>query len=283
MNAAELRTGERVLDLGSGTGNAALLAAAAGARVIAVDPSQRLLNVAQTAAARRKVDLRCLVGDAASLPVPDSSVDCILSNFGLIFASEPGAAVSEVARVLTPQGRIVFTAWLPGGAAGALSAEAQDLVRAAVGASPLPPGFAWHDPTAVQRLLSDHAMGVGVRGRYTLTFTASSPEAYLDTELSNHPLAIAALQVLRHQGVEQAGRDRLLEVVRQENEDPDEFRSTAKYVVLVGRHAGSPRPEVGAGNQGDRSSSASACAALRMPRSNTTNILTLPTKPARMR
>jgi ubiquinone/menaquinone biosynthesis C-methylase UbiE len=240
VDAAVLRTGERVLDVGSGTGNAALLAAAAGTRVIAVDPSERLLAAAQATAAERNLDLTCLLGDAAHLPVPDPSVDCVLSNFGLIFASEPDAAVSEVARVLGSEGRVVFTAWLPRGAAGVLSAAAQDLVRAAVGASPAPPGFAWHDATAVEKLFHHHAMGAVVHGRYQLTFEASSPEAYLDTELRNHPLAIAAMEVLRDRGVDRMGRDRLLEVVSEENEDPGGFSTTAQYVVMVGRHAGSP-------------------------------------------
>jgi ubiquinone/menaquinone biosynthesis C-methylase UbiE len=240
VDAAELRPRERVLDLGSGTGNAALLAAAAGTRVTAVDPSARLLSVARQAAAERQLALTCLVGDAAHLPVPDSSVDCVLSNFGLIFASDPGAALSEVARVLETDGRVVFTAWLPGGAAGALAAVAQDLVRDALGAGPAPPGFAWHDAAAVANLFSDHAMHVVFHARHHLTFTASSPEAYLDAELTNHPMALAAMQVLRDRGVEQSGRDRLLQVVREENEHPFEFRSTARYVVLVGRHARRP-------------------------------------------
>ena len=235
VDAAELRTGERVLDVGSGTGNAALLAAVASTRVVAVDPSERLLGVAQSAAHERGVGLSCLVGDAAHLPVADSSVDCVLSNFGIVFAGNPHAAVSEVARVLVTDGRVLFTAWLPGGAAGALAAAAQDLVRAAVGAPAAPPGFPWHDQTAVDGIFSRHGMRVVAGGRHELTFTASSPEDYLDTELRNHPMAIAAFDVLKRRGVEEAARARLLQVVTEENEDPRAFRSTAAYVVLVGR------------------------------------------------
>lgn len=234
VHAAELRGGEHVLDVGSGTGNVALLAAAAGASVTAVDPAERLLGVAQQAAAARNLDLTCLVGDAARLPVPDSSVDCVLSNFGIIFAPDPNEAVSEVARVVAPGGRVLLTAWLPGGAAGALSAAAQDLVREALGAGPAAPGFPWHDATAVATLFADHAIEAVVSRRYHLTFTATSPDAYLDTELSNHPMAIAAFRVLDERGAAHAGRARLLEVVRRENEDPRQFRTTAHYVVLTG-------------------------------------------------
>jgi SAM-dependent methyltransferase len=242
VDMAALESSERVLDLGSGTGNAALLAAAAGAHVVAVDPSERLLGVAQATARRRGLELTCLVGDAADIPASASSIDCVLSNFGLVFAAEPDAAAAEIARVLRPDGRVVFTAWLPGGAPGALSAAAQDLVRAATGAGPPPPGLAWHDATAVSRLFSEHGISVVVRGPHQLTFTATSAEAYLDTELENHPLAIAALQVLRERGADQTGRNRLLQVVHAENEDPRAFRSTAEYVVLVGQHA--PPPSV---------------------------------------
>lgn len=232
VDAAELRTGEHVLDVGSGTGNVALLAAAAGASVTAVDPAERLLGVAQEAAVALNLELNCRVGDAAHLPVPDSSVDCVLSNFGIIFAPDPDEAVSEVARVLRSEGRVLLTAWLPGGAAVALSAAAQDLVREAVGAGPAAPGFAWHDASAVAALFADHTMEAVVSGRDHLTFTATSPEAYLDTELSNHPMAIAAFKVLAERGAAHAGRARMLKAVRAENEDPHQFRTTAPYVVL---------------------------------------------------
>jgi len=60
--------GERVVDVGCGTGNAALLAAALGARVIGVDPASRLLEVAREDAAARGLDAEFAVGDAAELP-----------------------------------------------------------------------------------------------------------------------------------------------------------------------------------------------------------------------
>ncbi len=92
VDAASLRADERVLDLGSGTGNVALLAAATGTHVTAVDPSDRLLGVARGAAMDRGLDVTCAVGEAAALPVPDASADCLLSNFGVIFASDAEAA-----------------------------------------------------------------------------------------------------------------------------------------------------------------------------------------------
>lgn len=237
VDVAALRADERVLDVGSGTGNVALLAAAMGAHVTAVDPSERLLGVARGAAQERGLDVTCAVGEAAALPVPDASADCLLSNFGVIFASDAKAAAAEMARVLTPDGRAVFSAWLPGGAIGALAAMAQELVRKAMGAPPASPGFPWHDVAAVSELFSDHGLAVAAERRDHLVFTAPSPEAYLDAESANHPLAIAAFGQLEQRGQAQAGRARLLQVLHDHNEDPGAFRCTNRYVVLVARRS----------------------------------------------
>ena len=235
--AAALRAGERVLDLGSGTGNAALLAAAEGAQVTAVDPSPRLLDVARVAAQERGVHITFEAGDAANLPSPPRSVDCLLSNFGLIFASEPAAAAGEIARVLDAGGRAVFTAWLPGGAIGALAAATQDMIRTATGAPPASPGFPWHDETAVKDLFARHGMTAAVAARHEVVFTAPSPHAYLDVEVENHPMAIAAFEVLHRLGQADQARDRLLKILIDRNEEANSFRSTSHYVVVIVRQA----------------------------------------------
>lgn len=235
VDVAAVRPGERVLDLGSGTGNVALLAAATGAQVTAVDPSERLLGVALAAAREQGLDLTCVVGEAASLPVSEATVDCLLSNFGVIFAPDAEAAAAETARVLAPGGRAVLSAWLPGGAVGSCVATAQELVREALGAPPAPPAFPWHDVAAVGALFSDRGLAVTEGSQRHLVFTAPSPEAYLDAELANHPLAIAAFALLRQRGQADAARARLLDVLRDGNEDPGAFRCTSRYVVLVAR------------------------------------------------
>lgn len=84
--------------------------------------------MARGLARREGLDVQLLLGEAASLPVPDGSFDAVLSNFAVIFATEPAAAIAEMVRVLVPDGRIVFSAWLPGGAIGQLNATAMELV-----------------------------------------------------------------------------------------------------------------------------------------------------------
>lgn len=235
VDAAALRPGERVVDVGCGTGSAALLAAAAGAHVAAVDPSRRLLGVTDDEAQRQHLDVTCELGEAAALPSPDGNFDCLLSNFGIIFAPDPDAAAAEIARVLRVDGRALFTAWLPGGGIGALTETFQALVRAATGAPPAAPGFAWHDESALKALFSRHGMDAAVESLHELVFTATSPEAYLEAEGRSHPLAVAGFEMLRQRGKADEARDRLVKVLEDYNEDPQGFRTTSRYAVVIAR------------------------------------------------
>ena len=235
VDAAALRRGERVVDVGCGTGNAALLAAAAGAHVTAVDPSPRLLGVTDGEARRQHLDVTCDLGEAAALPSPDGNFDCLLSNFGIIFAPDPDAAAAEIARVLKADGRALFTAWLPGGGIGALAATFQMLVRESMGAPPAAPGFAWYDESALKALFSRHGLNAAVDSLHELVFTAPSPEAYLEGEAKSHPMAVAGFEVLHQRGKGDEAHDRLVQVLKDHNEDPQGFRSTSRYAVVIAR------------------------------------------------
>ena len=231
VRAATVLPGERVLDLGCGTGTGALIAVHAGADVTGVDPSTRLLEVARTAAEREGVNLRLLPSEAASMPLPDASFDAVLSNFAVIFAPEPTPAVTEMARVLAPEGRIVFSAWLPGGAVGQLSATAMELVRRALGAPPPAAPFSWHAADELEPLFAAQGMTISME-QHQLAFTDATPAAYLESVLTSHPMALAGFEVLERAGQAQQAREQLLRILEGGNEDPAAFRSTSGYVVV---------------------------------------------------
>src|SRR6266542_462303 len=213
VQSAAIRPGEHVLDLGCGTGNAALLAAEHTGQVTAVDPAPRLLEVARARAASEGRKVAFLPGEAASLPAADASVDVILSVFAVIFAPDPGAAATEMSRVLAPGGRIVLSAWIPAGAMFEMTSAAAGAVRQAVGA-PAPEPFAWHDRDALPSLLTPYGSVIGVQ---------------------HHPLAVAGLSVLGPLGRAQALRARLLAILENGNEDPGRFRVTSRYVIATAR------------------------------------------------
>jgi SAM-dependent methyltransferase len=106
-------SGERWLDVGTGTGEVALRAARAGAEVTAVDISQGLLAIAQAKPGAGPVDWS--LGDAQALGFDDASFDVVVSCFAAIFASDHSAVARELARVCRPGGRLGLTAWRPEG------------------------------------------------------------------------------------------------------------------------------------------------------------------------
>jgi SAM-dependent methyltransferase len=235
VRSAALRPDERVLDLGCGTGNAALLAAKEGARVIGVDPAPRLLEVARTRAAAEGSEIEFLPGDAASVPLDDASVDVVLSVFAVIFAPDAGEAAEEMARVLASDARIVLSAWIPGGPISEMNGVAAETVRQALGLPSGPEPFRWHDRDALTGLLSPHGFRVTVEEQH-LAFTGSSAEDYFDQE-SNHPLAVAGRAVLEKLGQADALRERMLEILENGNEDRASFRVTSHYVVATARRS----------------------------------------------
>ena len=104
VDLARLVPGERVLDIGCGTGNAALRAARAGTETIGLDPASRLIEVARERAAAEGAEAHFVVGQAESLPFDDATFDVVISVFGVIFTADPEGAISEMLRVLQPAG-----------------------------------------------------------------------------------------------------------------------------------------------------------------------------------
>ena len=105
------RTGERVLDIGTGTGWGARLAAWRGAAVTGVDIAPGMLEAAERFAAGLDPRPRFLRAAAEALPFDDGSFDGVLSTYGVIFSGAPDRAIAEMARVLRPGGRLALATW----------------------------------------------------------------------------------------------------------------------------------------------------------------------------
>jgi SAM-dependent methyltransferase len=115
VSRASLRSGERVLDLGTGTGAVAARAAALvgpAGRVLGVDISREMLALAgQTAAKLGLENVVFCEGRAESLPAGHASFDVVLASLSLMYVIDRAAAAKEIARVLRPGGRFVGAAW----------------------------------------------------------------------------------------------------------------------------------------------------------------------------
>jgi SAM-dependent methyltransferase len=145
-----VQAGERVLDVACGSGNAALRAAASGARVVGVDLTPELLEVGRRLAADAGLEVEWVAGDAEALPVADGSFDVVLSTFGCMFAPRHELAARELARALRPGGRLGICSWTPESAL----AELGRIVIAHLPPPPEPsqPPFLWGSEDHVRAL-----------------------------------------------------------------------------------------------------------------------------------
>jgi SAM-dependent methyltransferase len=108
LDLARVRPGERVLDLGCGTGVVAREAASrlgAGGRVVGLDLNEGMLAVARQASSAIRLPIEWRQGDATTLPFADGEFDLVLCHQVLQFVSDGNAAALEMRRVLTPRGR----------------------------------------------------------------------------------------------------------------------------------------------------------------------------------
>ena len=118
--AADVRAGEKVLDVAAGNGNATLAAARRFAEVTSTDYVPGLLERGAQRAKAEGLDVRFEVADAEALPYTDGSFDVVLSTFGVMFTPEHGRSAGEMLRVVRPGGRIGLANWTPEGFIGQL-------------------------------------------------------------------------------------------------------------------------------------------------------------------
>ncbi|HXS24792.1 MAG TPA: class I SAM-dependent methyltransferase [Gemmatimonadales bacterium] len=113
-----LKPGDQMLDVACGTGNLALPAARAGARVTGIDIAPALVVQLAARAAAEGLTLEAREGDAEALPFADDSFDTVVTMFGAMFAAHPQQAANELLRVTRPGGRIAMANWTPEGFVG---------------------------------------------------------------------------------------------------------------------------------------------------------------------
>lgn len=114
MEAAAIRSAERVLDIGCGAGHSSLSAArqATDGSVLGVDLSSRMLKLARQRAKEEGLDnVEFIQADAQVHPFEAASFDVALSSFGSMFFNDPVAAFGNVAAALKPGGRLVLLTW----------------------------------------------------------------------------------------------------------------------------------------------------------------------------
>jgi SAM-dependent methyltransferase len=226
VGRAGVASGQRVLDVGCGTGNAALAAARRGALVTGVDPASGLLELARSRAREAGLDVEFLEGDAGDLRIAHGPFDVALSVFGVIFASDAGRAARGMIEAVRPGGVVVVTTWLPLGPIAA----AGRILREALPAIDTPPPH-WDEPRWVTDLLVASGAGrIGITEE-THVFRADSPEQLLQDAEDHHPVWRWARRLIPPERWELVRRDSL-DAFRSGNEDARSFAATSPYLLV---------------------------------------------------
>ncbi|WP_119068113.1 class I SAM-dependent methyltransferase [Rubrobacter indicoceani] len=132
--AADLRSGCKVLDVATGSGNTAISAARRFCEVTGMDLAPESIEHARHRAEAEGMDITFEVGDAEQLSYADGSFDVVLSTIGVMFCPRQEQAASELLRVCRPGGKIGLASWTPGGFTG-------QMLKTVAGHVPPPPGI----------------------------------------------------------------------------------------------------------------------------------------------
>jgi ubiquinone/menaquinone biosynthesis C-methylase UbiE len=188
VDFADLRAGSEVLDVATGSGNAALAAARLQARVAGIDYVAELLERGRERAAAERLTIDLREGDAEHLPYADASFDAVVSVFGSMFAPDHEQTASEMLRVTRPGGTIALASWTPDGFLG-------DLFRTVGQFAPPPPGIKspmlWGTAEHLESIFGSTVEWTHTTAWFTFRFP--SAEAFVDYFADNYGPTLKAL------------------------------------------------------------------------------------------
>ena len=229
LDAAAPKPGERVLDVGCGTGIVARGAArrlAGGGAVVGLDASPPMLAVARAASARAGLAVEWREGRAEALPFPDGAFDLALCQFALMFFGDRPRALAEMRRVLAPGGRAAIHVFQTIGRHPFYEALDRSIALR-LGTSAVQEIFCLGDADGLRALLAGAGFeGVAIEpGAVTARFPA--PAEFLAGQIDVDTAAIPAMQAL-----DAAARAALADAIRGDMARPLADVTEADHVVL---------------------------------------------------
>jgi SAM-dependent methyltransferase len=198
----EIPPGAKLLDIGCGSGQLALMASRDGFNTTGVDIAENLIERARERATAERLKARFEVGDAEALQFQDASFDVVVSLIGAMFAPRPELVARELLRVCAPGGTIAMANWTSSGFVGQMFKTIARFIAPANMPSPL----LWGDEATVRDRL-----GVGVsqlnlsRRPYTFNYPFPPSEVVDVFRLYYGPanLAFASLDAAGRQALHQ--------------------------------------------------------------------------------
>lgn len=230
VESADVRAGQRVLDVACGQGNAAIAAARRFAEATGVDYATNLLAQGRERAAAEHLTVTFTDGDAEQLPFPDGAFDVALSTVGVMFAPNHQRAADELTRVTTLGGKIALASWTPDGMIGQLF---KTVGRWAPPPAGMRPGTLWGTPEHLTELFADRVEWVSLTNR-EYVFRYHSPEHFSEWFRQYYGPITRLAGTLSGQDLDRFSDD-LAEVARQFNRaDDGTVAAPSEYLEAVG-------------------------------------------------
>ncbi|MGZ3287155.1 MAG: class I SAM-dependent methyltransferase [Xanthobacteraceae bacterium] len=198
--ALDLRSGQKVLDVAAGNGNATLAAARRWCEVVSTDYVPSLLERGRSRAAADGLSIQFREADAEALPFADASFDAVVSTFGVMFTPDQDKAAAELARVTKRGGKIGLANWTPEGFIGQLFKTLGKYLPPPAGAKS--PAL-WGTEARIKEMFGASAASIKAERR-NFNFRYRSPEHFLEIFKNYYGptlKAFAALDAANQQGL----------------------------------------------------------------------------------
>ena len=221
--------GTRLLDVGCGAGQLAMIAARAGAQVVGCDIAANWLEKARARAAAEGLEITFEEGDAESLPYADAQFDVVTSLIGAMFAPRPDLVASELTRVCRPGGMIAMANWTPGGFVGQMFKA----ISRHIAPSGMPAPVLWGDEATVRDRLRDGIADLKFALRVYHFDYPFPPDAVVDFYRANYGPMTRAFASLDANGQEKL-RIELIQLWSKHNySDARTTRVDAEYLEVI--------------------------------------------------
>ena len=228
-DTVDLRAGERVLDVATGSGNTAIAAARRLCEVTGVDYVPALLERGRTRAAAEGLPVEFREGDAEALLEPDGAYDAVLSTVGVMFAPNQEQAARELLRVCRPGGRIGLASWSPEGWIGEMFRVTGRHVPPPAG---LRPPTRWGTEDGLRELFGDGIASLQAT-RSSFVWRFASAQQYLDLFRTFYGPTHKAFEALDEAGRQALASDLIAAVERFNRSQDGTLVVPAEYLEAV--------------------------------------------------